>query len=121
MRELIEIRHEFTSRQRGIQCWQGLLAPDAKSGNNKPTRVSGRRAEYLQTKFLALPGRISMIGHKKALFVSGLVSLAIAVVLCSSALAGKENGQLDVYFIDTEGGAATLIVTPAGEAVLVDT
>lgn len=28
---------------------------------------------------------------------------------------------LDVYWIDVEGGAATLIVTPAGESVLIDT
>jgi hypothetical protein len=27
---------------------------------------------------------------------------------------------LDIYFIDVEGGAATLIVTPAGESVLLD-
>jgi beta-lactamase superfamily II metal-dependent hydrolase len=27
---------------------------------------------------------------------------------------------LDIYFIDTEGGAATLIVTPRGESVLID-
>jgi hypothetical protein len=27
---------------------------------------------------------------------------------------------LDIYFIDTEGGAATLLVTPAGESVLID-
>jgi len=27
---------------------------------------------------------------------------------------------LDIYFIDTEGGAATLIVTPQGESVLID-
>lgn len=27
---------------------------------------------------------------------------------------------LEMYFIDTEGGAATLIVTPAGESVLID-
>src|SRR5712691_1843680 len=27
---------------------------------------------------------------------------------------------LDIYFIDVEGGAATLIVTPAGESLLVD-
>src|ERR1700704_5021632 len=28
--------------------------------------------------------------------------------------------SLDIYFIDVEGGAATLIVTPAGESLLVD-
>src|SRR5947207_12425598 len=27
---------------------------------------------------------------------------------------------LDIHFIDTEGGAATLIVTPQGESVLID-
>src|SRR6516225_9165664 len=27
---------------------------------------------------------------------------------------------LDIYFIDTEGGAATLIVTPARESILID-
>lgn len=27
---------------------------------------------------------------------------------------------LDVYFVDTEGGAATLVVTPAGESILFD-
>ena len=28
---------------------------------------------------------------------------------------------LDIYFIDVEGGAATLIVTPAGQSLLIDT
>ena len=32
-----------------------------------------------------------------------------------------EDRRLDIYWIDVEGGAATLIVTPAGESVLVDT
>ncbi|HVR74071.1 MAG TPA: MBL fold metallo-hydrolase [Planctomycetota bacterium] len=34
--------------------------------------------------------------------------------------AGASGKALDIYFIDTEGGAATLIVTPMGESVLVD-
>lgn len=34
--------------------------------------------------------------------------------------AGKADGRLDIYFIDVEGGAATLIVTPAGKSILVD-
>src|SRR5256712_992283 len=37
-----------------------------------------------------------------------------------TALAGAADKRLDVYWIDVEGGAATLIVTPAGESVLVD-
>ncbi len=39
----------------------------------------------------------------------------------SPAVAGKASGGLDIYWIDVEGGAATLIVTPMGEAVLIDT
>ncbi len=34
--------------------------------------------------------------------------------------AAEAKRGLDVFFIDTEGGAATLIVTPAGESVLID-
>ena len=33
----------------------------------------------------------------------------------------QAKGTLDVYWVDVEGGAATLVVTPAGESVLVDT
>ena len=36
------------------------------------------------------------------------------------ALAGAADKKLDLYWIDTEGGGATLIVTPAGESVLID-
>lgn len=38
----------------------------------------------------------------------------------SLALAGEANQRLDIFFIDVEGGAATLMVTPAGESVLID-
>jgi len=34
--------------------------------------------------------------------------------------ADEKNGQLDIYFIDVEGGAATLFVTPEGESLLID-
>lgn len=37
------------------------------------------------------------------------------------AVAGSSDGQFDIYWIDTEGGAATLMVTPTGESILVDT
>src|SRR5687768_8819183 len=48
-------------------------------------------------------------------------SLIVAFALVSSAIAGKSDGRLDIYWVDVEGGAATLIVTPAGESVLIDT
>ena len=48
-------------------------------------------------------------------------ALALVLLACGPGFAGKENGELDIYWIDVEGGAATLIVTPAGESVLIDT
>ncbi|MEZ6137764.1 MAG: MBL fold metallo-hydrolase [Pirellulaceae bacterium] len=47
--------------------------------------------------------------------------LAITQSLFSLAIAGEADGRFDIYWIDTEGGAATLMVTPAGESVLIDT
>ena len=41
-------------------------------------------------------------------------------LLCSAAHAAGER-TLDIYWIDSEGGGSTLIVTPAGESVLIDT
>ncbi|HYG77072.1 MAG TPA: MBL fold metallo-hydrolase [Planctomycetota bacterium] len=46
-----------------------------------------------------------------------LVTLALSLSLC----AADQNKSLSIYWLDTEGGAATLIVTPAGESVLIDT
>jgi competence protein ComEC len=39
----------------------------------------------------------------------------------NGAQAGVADKKLDVYWVDVEGGAATLFVTPAGETVLIDT
>jgi competence protein ComEC len=36
------------------------------------------------------------------------------------AWADADDGRLDIYFIDVEGGAATLLVTPRGETILID-
>jgi len=47
-------------------------------------------------------------------------------LFAAAALAGLLGGAppadrgLDLYWIDVEGGAATLIVTPRGESILVD-
>src|SRR5262249_55354206 len=45
--------------------------------------------------------------------------LFISLIVGSSA-AQKARATLDIYYVDVEGGAATLIITPAGESVLVD-
>src|SRR5436309_9374551 len=46
--------------------------------------------------------------------------LAFALLLLPLAVRADEPRGLDITFIDVEGGAATLIVTPAGESVLID-
>src|SRR5205085_9934758 len=57
--------------------------------------------------------------------VTSTKALAIAGVLClfiqSRLDAGPQDKHLDIYWIDTEGGAATLIVSPQGESLLIDT
>jgi len=55
--------------------------------------------------------------RRKAAFFS-----LVAIILCAGiARPLKVEGTLDIYFIDVEGGAATLIVTPAGQSILIDT
>src|SRR5262245_32746109 len=44
--------------------------------------------------------------------------LLIAAAIAISQAAGPKT--LDIYFVDVEGGQSTLIVTPAGESLLVD-
>lgn len=48
-----------------------------------------------------------------------LFTAAIALSFTSFAKAEPPKG-LDIHWVDTEGGAATLIVTPTGESVLID-
>ena len=50
--------------------------------------------------------------------VALFAAFALATPLAAQATADE---TLDIYFIDTEGGQATLFVTPSGESVLVDT
>lgn len=45
----------------------------------------------------------------------------IILALITAALLAAQPRTLDIYWIDVEGGAATLIVSPTGESLLVDT
>lgn len=50
-----------------------------------------------------------------------LSSLCIALAaIALTARADEKSKTLDVYWVDSEGGGSTLIVTPAGESVLID-
>ncbi|MEQ9409733.1 MAG: MBL fold metallo-hydrolase [Fuerstiella sp.] len=49
-----------------------------------------------------------------------VASLVFLLLFGATAAADSKDGSLDIYFIDVEGGAATLLVTPAGESLLID-
>jgi beta-lactamase superfamily II metal-dependent hydrolase len=46
--------------------------------------------------------------------------LTAAVLVALGAVAAAAGRSLEIYFIDVEGGASTLLVSPAGESVLID-
>src|SRR5260221_14333017 len=53
-----------------------------------------------------------------------LLPFTMLIAVCSltpGAQAGQKDKTLDVYWIDSEGGGSTLIVTPNDESVLIDT
>jgi competence protein ComEC len=64
--------------------------------------------ERLQSKF-----------HLVALLAMAAPILFFAAVAPDAF--GAENGKLQIYFVDVEGGQATLFVTPAGQSLLIDT
>jgi len=49
-------------------------------------------------------------------------ALLTTALLCAplTGWCDSQNQRLDIYFIDVEGGAATLLVMPAGESLLID-
>jgi len=47
-------------------------------------------------------------------------SILAALLACTLTLSARDK-TLDIYWIDSEGGGSTLLVTPAGESVLIDT
>jgi competence protein ComEC len=48
-------------------------------------------------------------------------ALVLAALLTAQGAVSPAARTLNIYFVDVEGGQATLIVTPAGESLLVDT
>ena len=49
-----------------------------------------------------------------------LILVAGAILLASAGYAQSQSTNLDIYWIDVEGGAATLLVAPSGESLLYD-
>ncbi|MFB3922132.1 MAG: hypothetical protein ACE145_10445 [Terriglobia bacterium] len=48
-------------------------------------------------------------------------SILLSVVLFLSAATAAPGTPLQIYFLDVEGGKATLVVSPSGESLLIDT
>jgi competence protein ComEC len=53
-------------------------------------------------------------------FLHQTLTLIVCLLFCLPAFA-KKNKPLRIFFIDVEGGQSTLVVTPAGKSVLIDT
>jgi competence protein ComEC len=53
-------------------------------------------------------------------FLRGFFFAFLWALLPCSLIAGVSEHALDIYWNDVEGGGATLIVTPSGESVLID-
>src|SRR5262245_30856267 len=50
-----------------------------------------------------------------------LSTCSVLLLLLFANQVSAAHRTLDIYFIDVEGGAATLIVTPTGQSMLIDT
>jgi len=58
----------------------------------------------------------------KTVVHAGILAAVLAVVvLPAAAFVAQARRTLDIYFIDVEGGQATLVVTPSGQSLLIDT
>jgi competence protein ComEC len=49
-----------------------------------------------------------------------MLAAFVAFVFAGAASSVAQSGALDVYFIDVEGGQATLFMAPSGESMLID-
>src|SRR5258705_17262 len=61
---------------------------------------------------------LARAGHATIFAVKRLLLAALLLASAGSLPAAK---NLEVYFVDVEGGQATLLVSPAGESILIDT
>src|SRR5579871_4239607 len=77
----------------------------ASAGSEAERRIAVTRAPVTQECFM---GRQTIC-----------LGLALTAVMAMTAAAPREK-SLDIYFIDVMGGAATLVVTPERESVLID-
>src|ERR1022692_3259525 len=101
------------------------------AGGPAPRRVVPHDEGGLLPAVAGEPGSVGCVRHCVR-FPSGLhqrrpmkpllriLLLAFGGLLAARSGASLADRRLDIYWIDVEGGGATLIVTPAGESILID-
>src|SRR6185436_2351784 len=96
----------------------GRIHREYREGRARPRRLDqGERRGKRQVHGDQRPDARDEILPMKSL----LAGVAIAWALGASvALGGQERRTLQIYFVDVEGGQATLVVTPAGQSLLID-
>lgn len=60
------------------------------------------------------------MNRSHATLPAALAAVVTSLSLSLSISAGPADGRLDIYWVDSMGGGSTLIVTPGGESVLID-
>ena len=58
---------------------------------------------------------------RKTMFFLAAVALLLPILVAPTRAQVQGQKTLEIYFIDTEGGQATLFVSPSGESLLFDT
>jgi beta-lactamase superfamily II metal-dependent hydrolase len=108
---------------------------DRSNRGTTPTHSDASRREHHRDTFthriIASETRRQRMPHHRTLSLAMLVALGgVAAPLTAQSAGAPSRASrataaaakpLDIYVVDTEGGKATLFVTPSGETVLVDT
>ena len=85
------------------------IAPNSNDHHGSPTCATRQFQQQSHSHSLAWFARL--------LVVASIVLIALQWTTGGAEIASR---TLDIYWNDVEGGGATLIVTPAGESVLID-
>jgi beta-lactamase superfamily II metal-dependent hydrolase len=78
----------------------------------------------MRTHQVAATPRPDSLAYEGKHFLRETISiflLGIAGLLLPAPAAARSSKALEIYFVDVEGGQATLVVSPLGESVLIDT
>src|SRR5262249_11313947 len=105
------LRLPATARLTSCPTW-----PDHLSLQSGPTTLAARTSNMIR-----LPHRNpKFVPAKPGLVSIGLLSLFF-LRASPAFFASEAKNDLQIYFVDVEGGQATLFVTPAGQSLLIDT